>query len=128
MIRASIGCWRAVCRCFEKDLDHPNINVVFEQVSRKTVPQSMGCHALLEVGHHGGGMAGARELTCRYRVGWVLAGKQPSLRPRDAIPVAQKFKQRRGKHRIAILATLCVQETYVALIAKQRADKAFSRR
>jgi hypothetical protein len=84
----------------------------------------MGCHALLEVGHDGGGMTGAGELTCRYRVGWVLARKQPSLRPRDAIPVAQKFKQRRGKHRIAIFATLCVQETYVALIAKQRADKA----
>jgi len=30
------------------------------------------------------------------------------LRPRDAIPVAQKFKQRRGKHRIAILATLAL--------------------
>jgi hypothetical protein len=75
-------------------------------VSRKTVPQSMGCHALLEVGHLGGGMTGARELTCGYRVSWVLARKQPSLRPCDAILVAQKFKQGRGKYRIAILATL----------------------
>jgi hypothetical protein len=32
---------------------------------------------------------------------------------RDAMPLAQKFEQRRGKHRITILATLCVQETYV---------------
>src|SRR4029077_2247072 len=68
-------------------------------------------HALLEVGHLGGGMTGARELTRRYRVSWVLAGKQPSLRPRDAIPVAQKFKQRRRKHRIAILATLALFDT-----------------
>src|SRR5215469_17007139 len=89
----------------EQDLDHPNINVLFKQMGRKAVPQGVRRHALLEVGHLGGGMAGARELTCRYRVGWVLARKQPSLRPRDTIPVAQKFKQRRGKHRVAILAT-----------------------
>src|SRR5499427_10515811 len=89
----------------EKHLNHANIDILLKQVSRKAVPQSMGCHALLEVGHLGSGMAGARELTCRYRVGWVLARKQPSLRPRDTIPVAQKFKQRRGKHRVAILAT-----------------------
>src|SRR5215471_1220932 len=92
----------------KKHLNHTNINILLKQMSRKTVSQSMGGHALLEVGHHGGGMAGACELTCRYRVDWVLAGKQPSLRPRDAIPVAQKFKQRRGKHRIAILATLAL--------------------
>src|SRR5215470_10748985 len=92
----------------EKHLNHANIDILLKQVSRKAVPQSMGCHALLEVGHLGSGMAGARELTCRYRVGWVLARKQPSLRPRDAIPIAQKFKQRRGKHRIAILATLAL--------------------
>jgi hypothetical protein len=35
-------------------------------------------------------VAGARELTCRYRINWVLARKQPSLRPGDAIPVAQR--------------------------------------
>ena len=92
-------------RMSKKYLDHTNIDILFEQVSRKRMAQSMRCHALLEIGHHGGGMAGAGELTCRYRVGWVLARKQPSLRPRDAIPVTQKFEQRRGKHRIAILAT-----------------------
>src|SRR5215467_8651928 len=105
VIRASVGCSWAVCRHSEQDLDHPNINVLFKQMGRKAVPQGVRRHALLEVGHLGGGMAGARELTCRYRVGWVLARKQPSLRPRDTIPVAQKFKQRRGKHRVAILAT-----------------------
>jgi len=89
----------------KQHLDHPNINVLFKQMGRKAVPQGVRRHALLEVSHIGSGMAGARKLTCRYRVGWVLARKQPSLRPRDAIPVAQKFKQRRGKHRVAILAT-----------------------
>jgi hypothetical protein len=75
-------------------------------VGRKAVSQGVRRHPLLEVGHLGGGMAGARELTCGYRVGSVLAGEQSSLRPRDAILVAQKFKQRGGKHRVAILAQI----------------------
>src|SRR5262249_35613685 len=99
---------RLQLRMSKKYLNHANIDILLKQVSRKTVSQSMRRHALLDVGHLGGGMAGTRELTCRYRVSWVLARKQPSLRPRDAIPVAQKFKERRGKHRIAILATLAV--------------------
>src|SRR5215469_10782619 len=92
----------------EKHLNHTNIDILLKQMSGKRVPQSMGCHALLEVGHLGSGMAGARELTCRDWIDWVVTRKQPSLRPRDAIPVAQKFKQRGGKHRIAILATLAL--------------------
>jgi hypothetical protein len=66
-------------------LDHTNIDILLKQLGRKGVPQSMGSHALLEIGHLGGGMAGGSELTCRYRVGWGLAPKQPSLRPRHVI-------------------------------------------
>src|SRR5215831_3239071 len=79
-------------RMSQKYLNHTNIDILLKQVSRKAVSQSMGRYPLLEVGHLGGGMAGAGELTCRYRVSWVLARKQPSLRPCSAIPVAQKFQ------------------------------------
>jgi hypothetical protein len=66
-------------------------------------------------------------VSCRAVIGfWVLAWKQPSLRPRDEIPVAQKFKQRRGKHHIAILATLCVGEIYVAMALVLPAAKPLS--
>src|SRR5215468_4288327 len=51
-------------RMSQKYLNHTNIDILLKQVSRKAVSQS----PLLEVGHLGGGMAGAGELTCRYRV------------------------------------------------------------
>jgi hypothetical protein len=41
-------------------LNHANLDILLKQVSRKTMPQSMRCYALLEVGHLGGGVAGAR--------------------------------------------------------------------
>jgi hypothetical protein len=53
-------------------------------------------------------VAGAREQARRHRVGWVLAGDRPALRPCNAILVAQKFEQHRGKHRVAILAAFPV--------------------
>jgi hypothetical protein len=46
-------------------LDHPNINVLFKQMGRKAVAQGVRRHAFLEVGHIGGGVAGAIELTRR---------------------------------------------------------------
>jgi hypothetical protein len=42
------------------------------------MPQSVGCAALLEVGHHGGGMASARELTCRLS-GWLGSGPETAI-------------------------------------------------
>jgi hypothetical protein len=86
----------------------------------KRMPQSIRRHALLETGHVGGGVASASELTRRYRVGWVLAREQPSLRSRDAIPVAQKFKQRRGKHRVTILATFALFDAQHLRSSRQR--------
>jgi hypothetical protein len=59
VIRASTGCWRAVCRCFEQDLDHPNIDVLLEQMGGKAVPQCMRRHALGNLGHVSRRMASA---------------------------------------------------------------------
>jgi hypothetical protein len=50
MIRASIGCWRAVCRCFEERLDDANIGAALEQMGGKAVAQPVQRHALLDSG------------------------------------------------------------------------------
>jgi hypothetical protein len=70
--------------------------------------QGVRRHPLGKLGHVSGGVAGARELARRHRVDRVLAGEQPTLRPRNSIPVAQKFEQHRGKHRMAILAAFAL--------------------
>jgi hypothetical protein len=92
----------------KQDLDHPNINILFEQVGRKAMAQSVRRHPLGKLGYVSGSLAGARQLARRHRVDGVLAREQPALRPCNAIPVAQKFEQHGGKHRIAIFATLAL--------------------
>ena len=92
----------------QQDLDHPDIDVLLKQMCRKAVAQRMRGHTLGNLGHVGRGVAGAGELACRHRGDRVLAGEQPALRPCNAIPVAQKPEQHRGKHRMAILAALAL--------------------
>src|SRR6266446_6657503 len=72
----------------EQDLDHPNIDVLLEQMGREAMAQGVRRHPLGNLGHLRRGVAGARELACRHRADPVLAGEQPALRPRNAIPVA----------------------------------------
>ena len=57
----------------EQDLDDANIDVLLEQVGREAVAQGVRRHALGDLGHVGGGMAGASELPRRHRVDRVLA-------------------------------------------------------
>jgi hypothetical protein len=52
VMRASACSW-AVCRCSEQDLDHPDIDVLLEQVGRKAMAQSMRRHVLGDLGHLG---------------------------------------------------------------------------
>ena len=96
----------------KQDLDHPNIDVLLEQMRRKAVTQGVRGHPLADLGHVGRGMAGARELARRHRVDRVLAREQPALWPRNAIPVAQKLEQMRGKHHVAILAALALLDAH----------------
>src|ERR1700736_4437861 len=88
----------------QKNLDHPDIDVLLKEVRRKAVPQGMRGDALGDLGHLGRRVAGAMELTRRHRVDRVKPGKQPDLWPRDAPPVAQKFQQLWREHRVTILA------------------------
>ena len=97
---------RIELRVPQKNLDHPDIDVLLKQVRCKAVPQCMRGDALGDLGHLGRRVAGAIELTRRHRVDRVKPGKQPDLWPRDAPPVAQKFQQLWGEHRVTILAAL----------------------
>jgi hypothetical protein len=54
MIRASNGCWRAVCRCFEQRLDDSDVGAALEQVGREAVAQRVQRHPLLDPGCVGG--------------------------------------------------------------------------
>ena len=53
-------------------------------------------------------VAGPVELARRHGLERIAAWEQPSLWRRNAPPVAQKFKQHRGEHRVAILAALAL--------------------
>ena len=52
----------------EQDLDHPDIDVLLQQMRGEAVPQGVQGHALVDLGHLGRGMAGAIELARRHRV------------------------------------------------------------
>src|SRR5450755_4510709 len=88
----------------EQDLDHPDIDVLLEQMSGEAVPQGVERYALVDIGPLGCGMACAVELACGQRVQPVLARKQPALWPRQLPPGPQQIEQMRRQHDIAILA------------------------
>src|SRR5262249_45472913 len=95
----------------EQDLDHSDIDVLFQKMRGETVPQCMRRHALVDLGHLGSSVAGAVELPRRHWIDGVLAREQPRLRPCNTIPIPQQLKQLRGKHRVAILAALALLDT-----------------
>src|ERR1700740_2981388 len=41
VIRASIACWRAVCRCFEQRLNQTNVRAALQQMGREAVAKRM---------------------------------------------------------------------------------------
>src|SRR5258707_13706112 len=89
---ASACCSWAVCRHFEEHLDHPDLDVLLEQVGGEAMPQDMERYALVDLGPMGGGMAGAIELARRQRVQPVLSRKQPGLvaAPTSTRPAADR--------------------------------------
>jgi hypothetical protein len=79
----------------EQHLDHADVDVLFQEVGCEAVAQRMRRHPLGDLGHVGGGVNGAVELTRGERVDPVLSGKQPDLGPRDPPPVTQQLQQLR---------------------------------
>jgi len=96
----------------QKRLNHANIDILLEEVRGEAVPQRVRRHALLDPRGLGGGTDGAAELTGRQRLDRVAAGKQPTPRQQQALPLslppsgAQQFEQLRRQHRVAVLAPL----------------------
>src|SRR5258708_5013761 len=64
----------------KQDLDHPDIDVLFQKMGGEAVPQGVERHALVDLGSIGRGMAGAVELARRHRLHAVAPWKQPALR------------------------------------------------
>src|SRR3954470_17609393 len=52
----------------QQDLDHPDIAVLLQQMRRKAVTKGVRGNRLVDLGHLGGGIAGAPELARRHRV------------------------------------------------------------
>src|SRR5271156_7152709 len=77
----------------QQDLDHPDIGVLLQQMRRKAVTKGVRGHRLADLGHLGGGIAGAPELARRHRVDRVHAGKQPPLWACRVVPGAQQLEQ-----------------------------------
>ena len=92
----------------EQNLDHPDIDVLFQKMGGEAVPQRVRRDALADFRQVGCGMTGPVELARRHGIDRVLSGEQPSLWPRHAPPVAQKLEQQRGEHRVAIPAALAL--------------------
>src|SRR6267154_3036652 len=90
----------------EQNLDQTHIGFLLDQVGGKAMPQGVRRHPLLDLGHGGGGVNGAIELSRRHRQHRITAGEQPDCGSGDAIPVAQQLQQPWGEHRKAILAPL----------------------
>ena len=81
----------------EQHLDHPDIDVLLEQMGGEAVPQGVRRHALVDLGHIGCGVAGAVELARRHRLDRIAAREQPALRPRDACHQARSSSSRCGE-------------------------------
>src|SRR5258708_1762040 len=92
----------------QQDLDHPNVGVLLQQMRRKAVTKRVRGHPLVDLGHVGRGMAGARELASRHRVDRVHSGKQPPLWACRLVPGTQQLKQMRRQHYVAVFLALAL--------------------
>ena len=92
----------------KQNLDDPDVDILLQKMGRKAVPQRVQRNALVDLRHMGRHVADAVQLARGQRVDRVLARKQPGLRPADAPPLAQNIEQHRGKHGVAVLASLAL--------------------
>src|SRR5271154_6627407 len=87
----------------EQNLDHANVDVLFEQMRGEAVPQSMRRDTLGDPRRLRRGADGAMELPGAHRIDGVLTRKQPSPRARRPPPIAQQLEQLRREHDEPIL-------------------------
>src|SRR3982074_2886086 len=106
----------------EQDLDHPDIDVLLEQVGGEAVPQGVERYALVDLRPVGCGMTGAIELTRRHRLHAVAPWKQPALRSCRPPPGAQQFEQMWRQHHVAVFAAFALLDADHHALAVDVAD------
>src|SRR5215510_3671251 len=84
MIRASIGCWRVVCRCFEQRLNQANVGAALEQMGREAMTERVERDRLAQSPVFGRLLEQPAELTRGQRPVSTATGKQPAVFRRDA--------------------------------------------
>src|SRR5712692_3571505 len=77
----------------EQHLDHSDIDVLFQKMGGKAVPECVRRYPLVDPGHVGSRMTGAIELARGERIDGVLPGKQPPLWPARLAPSPQQLEQ-----------------------------------
>ncbi len=99
------GCHMTVTRrgielaTLQQYLDHPDIDLLFQQVGREAMPQRVQGDPLVDVGGLLGVVKDAAQLAGGQRIGRVLSWKQPAmgqhhaLLPASTPPGAQKREQ-----------------------------------
>src|SRR5215216_3897951 len=107
-MRASACCSWAICRRSEQNLDHPDIDVLLEQMGGEAVPQRMHGYRLTDPGHIGCGVTGTIELARRHRLHRVASWKQPALRSCRLPPGAQQSEQMRRQHDVAVFTAFAL--------------------
>jgi hypothetical protein len=92
----------------EQHLDHPDIDVLLQQVGGEAVPQGVQGDALVDPRHLGGSVTGAIELARGHRLCRIAAREQPTLRPRHLPPGPQQVEQARREHDVTVLAAFAL--------------------
>jgi len=75
VIRFSILCWRAVCRCFEQGLDVTNVGPTLEQMGCKRMTQRMQTHTFGDARRFRRRVKEAAQLACGEMLSPPLPGE-----------------------------------------------------
>ncbi len=98
----------------QEHLDHPDIDLLLQQVGGKAVPQCVQAHRFIDLRRILGRVKDAAQLARGQMVDRVLTGKEPATRQHDAFlaahtpPGAQEIEQIVRQHGVAVLAALAL--------------------
>src|SRR6266566_999528 len=106
----------------KQHLDHSDIDVLFQQMCGKAVPQGVERYAFVDPGPMGCGMTGAIELARRHRLHTLAPWKQPALRSRRPPPGTQQFEQMWRQHHVAVFAAFALFDADDHTLAVDVAD------
>jgi hypothetical protein len=100
----------------EQTLDSMDVDTGFKQMGGETVTQDVDAAGIGQTSRIASSRIHALGRLVKHRAVARTVGKQPMPRPGVAPVHAQRLQEARRKQRVAILGTLCVRETYVAML------------